>query len=89
MREEEAGWVVPPEKADAIAGTIRSAAAANVATQEMGHRATVVVSRYTRPTAFNAYRSLMNDLLNATVLRSTRNMAFHGTAKRSRHDADG
>jgi len=68
VREEEIGWVVPPENADAIAEAVRSAAAANAATREMGHRATVVASRYTRPTALKAYRSLMNDLLNHNAL---------------------
>ena len=75
VREEEIGWVVPPENADAIAHAISAAAAAQEATREKGHRATVVASRYTGPIALKAYRNLMNDLLD-------RNLSKAGTDRR-------
>lgn len=75
VREEDIGWVVPPENADAIAEAISAAAAAQAATREKGHRATVVASRYTGPIALKAYRNLMNDLLD-------RNLSKAGTDRR-------
>ncbi len=81
VQEEEIGWVVPPEDADAIAQAIRSAASATAATAEKGHRATMVASRYTREIALNAYRRLMNDLLDRRT--------FESRTQPSRMDAPG
>ena len=75
MREEEIGWVVPPENADAIAQAISAAAGTQATTREKGHRATVVASRYTGPIALKAYRNLMDDLLD-------RNFSKVGTDRR-------
>lgn len=73
VEEEGIGWVVPPENADAIAQTVRSAASAPAATIEKGHRAVMVASGYTAEIALKAYRVLMSDLLDRkTFKRRTR-----------------
>jgi len=69
LREENIGWVAPPEDPQALAKII-SAAAENAAdTQEKGVRAAQVASRYTPQIALRAYRDLMGALLNRQLAR--------------------
>jgi glycosyltransferase involved in cell wall biosynthesis len=69
LREENIGWVAPPEDPQALARII-SAAAENAAdTQEKGVRAAQVASRYTPQIALRAYRDLMSALLNRQLAR--------------------
>jgi glycosyltransferase involved in cell wall biosynthesis len=70
VREEEIGWAVPPENAEALAQAISSAASLPAITMQKGHRATVVASRYTRQIALKAYRDLMDDLLARNSLQA-------------------
>jgi glycosyltransferase involved in cell wall biosynthesis len=89
VREEDIGWAVPPENAEALAEAISSAASLPAITREKGHRATVVASRYTRQIALKAYRDLMDDLLARNSLeagserhvaaRSNNRIATNGT----------
>jgi glycosyltransferase involved in cell wall biosynthesis len=62
-REEDIGWVTPPEDPQAIAQAVNAAASAGSNTVEKGHRAAAVASRFTRQIALNAYRGLMDRLL--------------------------
>ena len=64
MREEDIGWVTPPENPQAIAQIIGLAASSAASTREKGHRAAIVASRFTRQIALNAYRDLMHGLLD-------------------------
>jgi glycosyltransferase involved in cell wall biosynthesis len=70
LREENIGWVTPPEDPQSLAQVISSAASAAAGTNEKGHRATVVAARYTREIALNAYRDLMDRLLHQQLVRS-------------------
>jgi glycosyltransferase involved in cell wall biosynthesis len=70
MREEDIGWVTPPEDPEAIAQIIRLAATAD-ATTEKGRRAAMVASRFTRQIALNAYLDLI-DRLRARQLSRNR-----------------
>jgi glycosyltransferase involved in cell wall biosynthesis len=72
MWEENIGWVTPPEDPEAIAQVIRFAASAAAAadTTEKGHRAAMVASRFTRQIALNAYRDLMDTLLDRQLSRN-------------------
>ena len=74
MREENVGWVTPPEDPKALAETIRRAASCDADTNEKGRRAVLVASRYTRQIALKAYRDLMDRLLDKQrlVQRSAR-----------------
>jgi glycosyltransferase involved in cell wall biosynthesis len=72
LREENIGWVTPPEDAQALARVIESAASNAVATGESGRRAVQVASHYTRQIALGAYRDLMDGLL-AGQLSAKRN----------------
>ncbi|MFY9953178.1 glycosyltransferase [Bradyrhizobium sp.] len=63
LREENIGWVTPPEDPLALARVIEFAASNVTSTKERGHRAVVVASRYTRQIALSAYRDLMDKLL--------------------------
>jgi glycosyltransferase involved in cell wall biosynthesis len=69
LREEDIGWVTPPEDPAALAGIIASAAADAATTTEKGRRAVLVASRYTRQIAQAAYRKLMDRLLQRQRLR--------------------
>jgi glycosyltransferase involved in cell wall biosynthesis len=69
MREENIGWVTAPEDPKAIAQVVSLAASASAHTNEMGHRAAVVASRFTRQIALNAYRDLMDRLLERQLSR--------------------
>jgi hypothetical protein len=70
MREEDIGWVTPPEDPQAIAQAISLAASAASSTAERGHRAAIVASRFTRQIALNAYCDLMDRLLNRQLSRN-------------------
>jgi glycosyltransferase involved in cell wall biosynthesis len=62
VREEDVGWVVPPEDPQALAEAI--SAAANISeTREKGRRAVRVAARYSRQIALRAYEDLMDGLL--------------------------
>jgi glycosyltransferase involved in cell wall biosynthesis len=70
MREENIGWVTPPEDPEALAQIISSAASAAADTSERGHRAALVASRFTRQIALNGYRELMDRLLDRQLSRN-------------------
>jgi glycosyltransferase involved in cell wall biosynthesis len=70
MREEDIGWVTPPEDPHAIAEAVSLAASATAGTAEKGHRAVMVASRFTRQIALNAYCDLMDRLLNRQLSRN-------------------
>jgi len=63
LKEENIGWVTLPEDPAALAQIIASASADAAGTEEKGRRAAQVALRYTRQVALNAYRDLMNRLL--------------------------
>jgi glycosyltransferase involved in cell wall biosynthesis len=69
MREEDIGWVAPPEDPEAIARIISFAASASADTNEKGRRAALVASRFTRQIALNSYRDLMDRLLDEQLSR--------------------
>ncbi len=70
MREEDIGWVTPPEEPQAIARIISLAASSAANTREKGQRAAIVASRFTRQIALSAYRDLMHRLLDRQHSRS-------------------
>jgi glycosyltransferase involved in cell wall biosynthesis len=70
MREEDVGWVTPPEDPQAMAQVISLAASAAASTTEKGHRAATVARRFTREIALNAYRDLMERLLERQLAHS-------------------
>jgi glycosyltransferase involved in cell wall biosynthesis len=70
MREENIGWVTPPEDPEALAQIISAAASAAADTSEKGHRAALVASRFTPQIALNGYRELMDRLLDRQRSRS-------------------
>jgi glycosyltransferase involved in cell wall biosynthesis len=63
VREEDIGWVTLPEDPAALAQIIASAASDAAGTEQKGRRAVQVAERYTRHVSLNAYRELMNSLL--------------------------
>jgi glycosyltransferase involved in cell wall biosynthesis len=63
IREENIGWVSPPEKPQTLAEIIASASA-NAETVEMGRRAATVACRYTRQIALEAYCILVDRLFD-------------------------
>ena len=69
LKEEDIGWVTPPEDPIALAQVIASAAAHAEGTKEKGRRAALVASRYTRKISLNAYRNLMDKLLDSRLVR--------------------
>jgi glycosyltransferase involved in cell wall biosynthesis len=69
VREEEIGWVAPPGDPEAIAQIIRFAASAAAKTDEKGHRAAIVASRFTPHISLRAYRDLMDRLLDQQLSR--------------------
>jgi len=71
LREEDIGWVTPPEDPKALAEIIASAASAATTTSEKGRQAAVVASRYTGPIALGAYRDLMDRLLKRQTVRGS------------------
>ena len=69
VRENDIGWVVPPESPHEIAQAITLAASAAADTSEKGRRAATVGLRYSRGIALKAYRDLMNKLLERQSLK--------------------
>jgi glycosyltransferase involved in cell wall biosynthesis len=63
VREEDIGWVTPPEDPKAIAEIISLAATSAGDTIAKGHRAALAASRFTRQISLDAYRDLMDRLL--------------------------
>jgi hypothetical protein len=74
VREEDIGWVTPPEDPEAIAQIISFAASAAANTNEKGHRAAIVAPRFTRQIALNAYRDLMDRLLGQQISRNRKSL---------------
>jgi glycosyltransferase involved in cell wall biosynthesis len=74
LREDDVGWVAPPEDPQALAQIISFAASAAAGTNEKGHRAAIVASRYTRQIALSAYRDLMDTLLERQLSRNRNNV---------------
>jgi glycosyltransferase involved in cell wall biosynthesis len=70
LRENDVGWVAPPEDPQALAQIISFATSAAAGTNEKGHRAAIVASRYTRQIALHAYRDLMDALLERQLSRT-------------------
>jgi glycosyltransferase involved in cell wall biosynthesis len=70
MREEDIGWVAPPENPEAIAQIISLAASAKDRTREKGRRAAIVASRFTPEIALTAYRDLMQKLIERRLVRN-------------------
>jgi len=62
VREEDIGWVVPPEDPHALASAVGEAAS-SPETREKGRRAVRVAARYSRQIALRAYEDLMDGLL--------------------------
>jgi glycosyltransferase involved in cell wall biosynthesis len=59
VRENDIGWVVPPENPQALATAIREAASGAGMTVEKGRRAASVAPNYAREPALNAYKALV------------------------------
>jgi glycosyltransferase involved in cell wall biosynthesis len=70
LKEEDIGWVTPPEDPKALAQLIANAAADAEGTREKGRRAALIASRYTRQISLGAYRHLMDRLLHNRVSRA-------------------
>ncbi len=70
IREENIGWVSPPEDSQALAEIIAAAAAAGAETTERGQRAAIVAGCYTRQIALKAYCGLMDRLLDRQLSRN-------------------
>ena len=70
LREEDIGWVAPPEDPKALAQIISLAASDAAGTHEKGQRAAIVASRYTRQIALHSYRDLMDTLLERQLSRN-------------------
>jgi len=70
LKEEDIGWVTPPEDPKALAQVIANAAADAEGTVEKGRRAALIASRYTRQISLGAYRHLMDRLLQNRVSRA-------------------
>lgn len=64
VRENDIGWVVPPESPQAIAQAISLAASAATNTNEKGRRAAAVGLCHSKEIALTAYRDLLNKLLD-------------------------
>lgn len=62
LKEENIGWVTPPEDPRALAQAIEQAFSEATATKAKGQRAAHVASRYSAPIALGAYRDLMDRL---------------------------
>jgi glycosyltransferase involved in cell wall biosynthesis len=70
LQEEDIGWVTPPEDPRALAQAIAAAASDAARTTDKGRRAAKVAARYTREISLNAYRRLMERLLQRRNGRS-------------------
>jgi glycosyltransferase involved in cell wall biosynthesis len=67
LKDEDIGWVTPPEDPATLAQAILRAATEAATTREKGQRATQVASRYSPQIALGAYRDLMDRLLRRTA----------------------
>lgn len=76
LREEDIGWVTPPEQPKGLAQIIASAASNASCTREKGHRAAQVASRYTRQVSLSKYCDLMEKLLTGQLAR------YYGNVKK-------
>src|SRR5260370_34329415 len=74
MREEDIGWVAPPEDPAAMARIIGVAASSAADTNQKGHRAAMVASRLTRQIALDTYCGLMDKLLDEQLSRRRNNL---------------
>jgi glycosyltransferase involved in cell wall biosynthesis len=74
MREEDIGWVAPPEDPAAMARIIGFAASSAADTNQKGHRAAMVASRFTRQIALDTYCGLMDKLLDQQLSRRRNNL---------------
>jgi glycosyltransferase involved in cell wall biosynthesis len=74
LREEDIGWVTPPEDPTALARIIAAAASDAATTTGKGRRAVVVASRYTRQIARATYRKLMDGLLQRQTVRDPKGL---------------
>jgi len=74
MREEDIGWVAPPEDPAAMARIIGFAASSAADTHQKGHKAAMVASRFTRQIALDTYCSLMDRLLDQQLSRRRNNL---------------
>lgn len=70
LKEENIGWVTPPEDPPALAQMIASAASEAACTSEKGRRAAQIASRYTRQISLSAYRDLLDRLLMHQLARN-------------------
>lgn len=62
LREENIGWVVPPEDPTQLALAIREAAQDRSATEQKGRRAAIVAEKYSEEAALARYRSVVRGL---------------------------
>jgi glycosyltransferase involved in cell wall biosynthesis len=74
VREEDIGWVAPPEDPEATAQIISFAASAGARTEEKGHRAAIAACRFTPHISLSAYRELMKRLLAQQLSRAHDNL---------------
>jgi glycosyltransferase involved in cell wall biosynthesis len=74
MREEDIGWVAPPEDPAAMARIIGFAASSAADTHQKGHKAAMVASRFTRQIALDTYCGLMDKLLDQQLSRCRNNL---------------
>jgi glycosyltransferase involved in cell wall biosynthesis len=74
MREEDIGWVAPPEDPATMARIIGFAASSTADTHQKGHKAAMVASRFTRQIALDTYCSLMDRLLDQQLSRRRNNL---------------
>jgi glycosyltransferase involved in cell wall biosynthesis len=65
VQEEGAGWVVPPDDAETLAGVIREASKSPETVLEMSRRAAQCAqSKYSRASAIHKYRELMRAVMS-------------------------
>jgi glycosyltransferase involved in cell wall biosynthesis len=62
VRENEIGWVVPPEDPDRLADAIRRASSDRAATLQKGRRAAEVARNYSSASALSQYSTLIHGL---------------------------
>jgi colanic acid biosynthesis glycosyl transferase WcaI len=66
VRENEIGWVVPPEDPDRLAHAIREAASDRAATLQKGRRAAEVARQYDSASALSQYSTLIQRLRSSS-----------------------
>jgi glycosyltransferase involved in cell wall biosynthesis len=70
VRENEIGWVVPPEDPDLLADAIRQASSDRAATLQKGRRAAEVARNYSSASALSQYSTLIHRLRHLHSERS-------------------